>query len=167
MKLMNEREASRFLGYADIDTLLASKKPQRGSNAMQYVLPKQSSKQTVLAKFLSALFCCEKSCWVQITYWHDDSDANQDLFYGYRSGRGDARSLRDASVYNFSPEDANQFISVVSMVLYFSWDARVFDADGAFSIDISHDEIINCTVLSPVAVEQLASEFSRLDMRRL
>ncbi|MGA7342036.1 MAG: hypothetical protein WBX18_15630 [Terracidiphilus sp.] len=167
MKLMNEREASRLLGYADIDSLLASNLTQRGSKAVQYKLPGQSSKQTVLAKFLSALFCGEESCWVQITYWHDDSDANQDLFYGYRSGRGDARSLRDASVYNFSPEDANRFISIVSMVLYFSWDARVFDASGTFSINISHDEVIDCFVLSPVTLEQLISEFSRLEMRRL
>jgi hypothetical protein len=140
---------------------------QSGQKTMQYILPKQSSKQTVLAKFLSTLFCCESTCWVQITYWHDDSDANQDLFYGYRSGRGDARGLRDASVYNFSPEDANQFVSIVSMVLYFSWDARVFDAGGAFSINISHDGVIDCAVLSAVALEQLESEFSRLDMRRL
>lgn len=167
MKLMNEREASRLLGCADIDSLLASNLTQRGSKAMQYKLPKQSSKQTVLAKFLSALFCCEDPCWVQITYWHDDSDGNQDLFYGYRSGRGDTRTLRDASVYNFSPEDANQFISIVSMALYFSWDARVFDAGGAFSINISHDEVIDCSVLSPITSEQLVSGFSRLEMRRL
>jgi hypothetical protein len=53
------------------------------------------------------------------------------------------------------------------MVLYFSWDARVFDAGGTFFINISHDKIIDCVVSSNTDLELLVSEFERLDMCRI
>jgi WD40 repeat protein len=167
MKLMNEQEASRLLGCTNVNSFFTSNLNKPGAEALRFKLPREAARQTILAKYLATLFCSENPCWLQITYWHDDSDANQDLFYGYRSGRGDVRKLQDASVYEFSPDDANQFISIVSMVLYFSWDARVFDPDEAFFINISHDEFIDCVVSSRDSLELLVSEFARLEMRRL
>ena len=167
MKLMNEEEASRLLGCADVNSFFTSGLNRPDSKVSQFRLPREAARQTILAKYLATLFCCESPCWLQITYWHNDSDGNQDLFYGYRSGRGDPRCLQDASVYEFTPQDSEQFMSIVSMVLYFSWDARVFDADGTFFINLSHDEIVYCVVSSPDSLELLVSEFARLEMRRL
>ena len=167
MKLMNEEEASHILGCADVNSFFTSGLYRPESKMWQFRLPREASRQTILAKYLATLFCSENRCWLQIPYWHDSSIANEDLFYGYRSGRGDARCLQDVSIYKFAPEDSEQFTSIVSMVLYFSWDARVFDAGGTFFINISHDEIIDCVVSSRASLELLVSEFARLEMRRL
>jgi len=167
MELMNEQEASGLLGCADVNSFFTSGLYRPDSKMLQFWLPREASGQTILAKYLATLFCCENPCWLQIPYWLDSSFANEDLFYGYRSGRGDSRSLQDASVYKFTPEDCEQFTSIVSMVLYFSWDGRVFDAEGTFFINISHDEIIDCVVSSSNSLELLVSEFSRLDVRPL
>jgi len=164
---MNEQEASGLLGCADINSFFTSGLYRQDSKMLQFRLPREASRQTILAKYLATLFCSENRCWLHIPYWNDNSVGNEELFYGYRRGRGDARCLSDASVYKFLPEDAEQFTSIVSMILYFSWDGRVFDAEGTFFINISHDEIIDCVVSSSTSLEFLISEFSRLEMRPL
>src|ERR1700733_8244968 len=95
MELMNEQEASGLLGCADVNSFFTNGLYRPDSKISQFKLPREASRQTILAKYLATLFCSKNRCWLQIPYWDDNSLANQDLFYGYRSGRGDARCLQD------------------------------------------------------------------------
>ena len=135
-----------------------------GEASVQFQIPRESSKQTILARALADMVFAKGDCWVEITYWHADDDANQDLFYGYRLAHGDKRRLQEASLYNFSPDDVNEFVSIVSMVLYFSWDARMVDAVQTCAINLSHDQLLDCAVQSSSFLEPFSARFSRLGM---
>jgi hypothetical protein len=85
----------------------------------------------------------KEEAWLEITYWHNDIEANQDLFYGYRKGHGDSRSLAEASVYRFSSREIPELFSILSMVLFFSWDARLLDKERSYLIAVSHDGFLD------------------------
>jgi hypothetical protein len=132
--------------------------------SVQFQIPTESSKQTILARVLADLVCATGDCWVEITYWHADDDANQDLFYGYRLAHGDRRRLHEAALYKFLPDDINEFVSIVSMILYFSWDARMVDAAQSCVINLSHDQLLSCVVQSSSILEPFLVRFSQLGM---
>jgi hypothetical protein len=108
-----------------------------------YALPSRSVEQTMLARNLSELVLQKEDAWLEITYWHDDIEANQDLFYGYRKGCGDTRSLADASVHRFSSREKPELFSILSMVVFFSWDARLLDKERTYLIAVSHDGFLD------------------------
>jgi hypothetical protein len=161
MKLIGKNEESHFITDS---TWRVSAGGKSDTCAMQFSIPKESSKQTILARLLADIVCSGDACWVEITFWHADDDANQDLFYGYRLGHADVRRLHEASLYSFSPTDVNRFISIVGMVLYFSWDARIIDLAQTCAINLSHDDLLDCTVQSSSILEPFLARFSALGM---
>jgi hypothetical protein len=165
MVLMSKEEASNTLHFEGLDYVLLSQDRSRKFDHLSCYLPKGSSVQQVLAERLAYIFCRENECWAYVTDWNaSPTSMCYDLFYGYRLGRGDRRPLAEASVYNFLPEDAQSFMSVIGMILYFSWDAWIFDARLTYLVNISNDGIIECSVDSHELKNQLAAEFSRLNM---
>lgn len=165
---MSKEEASPLLKCDDLTACLTAAWKAHKSDRLTYELPRESAAQTALAKRLSLFLCEDNGCWLEITGWGAFPNAiNYDLFYGYRLGRGDGRMLKEASVYSFLPEDTDQFTSILSMILYFSWDAWIFDAGRTHLMGISNEETIEFFSESPDLREQLASEFARLKMRSL
>jgi hypothetical protein len=97
----------------------------------------------MLARNLSELVLEKEDSWLEITYWHNDLEANQNLFYGYRKGCGETRSLAEASVHHFSSLEIPELFSILSMVLFFAWDARLLDKDRTYLIAVSHDGFLD------------------------
>jgi len=58
--------------------------------------------------------------------------------------QGDNRTLMEAPVHLFDGDaDKSAFVSILSLILYFVWDAKIFDEEGSFLIAISNDEFID------------------------
>jgi hypothetical protein len=142
MELMNTREAAKQLG---VNELVKSFVLQDASQFVSktYYLPVATADRTILAKSIGRVVAAQGSCWLQITYWNNDVDSNQDLFYAYRRGYGDQRSLAEASVYKFSPEDAHCVSSVLSLVIYFGWDARIFNLELTYQVRVNNDGFLD------------------------
>ena len=152
MLLTNKAEADPILGLSLSDE-------EAWPIAKSYVLPDKAAVMTMLAKGLSALVLQENESWLEITYWHNDLEANQDLFYGYRRGQGDTRSLAEASIYKCAQADAGALSSILSLVLYFNWDARLLDHNRTYKIRISHDGFIDLHSTSEQFAKDAESEF--------
>lgn len=165
---MNKEEASKSLKWGDLAASLTSLWKAHKGDRMTYELPREAASQTILAKRLSLHLCEGSGCWAQIRDWGAFPNAiNYDLFYGYRLGHGDRRSLEEASVYAFGSADTDHFVSIISMALYFSWDVWVFDSHETWVLEISNDETIEFFAEASELRTQLTSEFARLNMRGL
>ncbi len=142
MQLANKKEADEELGLSEAST--DGWWPNSDSVISKtYALPSRSVEQTMLARNLSELVLQKEEAWLEITYWHTDTEANQDLFYGYRKGHGYTRSLAEASVHRFLSNEVPELFSILSMILFFSWDARLLDKDRTYLIAVSHDGFLD------------------------
>jgi hypothetical protein len=164
MMLMTEGEASVALGLESLK--IALQEYWKTHKTESFRLPMESQSQAALAEHLALVLLPREGCWVQILDWAFDGVGHNDLFYGYRRGHGDTRTLIEAAVYNFSPEDADQFSSIVGMVLYFGWDAQIFDSTLAYVMKISNDEFIDLWTDSDPVRERLARVLVRFDSVR-
>lgn len=124
-----------------VDGLTARLAPRLGS----YRIPVDSLHKTALAKLLARILPQDSEVVVWINGWSVwRSGEHLDLFYGYRRSHGEERLLIEAPVHVFHGEsDKPAFISVISLILYFLWDAKIFDRTGNFLIGTSNDEFID------------------------
>jgi hypothetical protein len=164
MVLITEAEASGALGLESLKITLREYWKARKTESFR--LPTWSQDQAALAEHLALALFPTEDCWVQISDWAFDGVGHNDLFYGYRRGHGDTRLLIEASVYRFSPEDADRFSSIIGMVLYFGWDAQIFDSRLGYVINISNDEFIDLSTDSEPARESLTMVLSRFHSAR-
>lgn len=165
MQLLTVGESKQLLGVKDVDAYGSLSKLTDGK-VKSYYLPKLSADQTVLARAISSFVLGLGQCWMQITYWHNDADSNQELFYGYRKGHGDVRSLAEASIYLFAPGDEEVLSSVLCMVLYFSWDARLFNwgRSPTYLITLGNDGFVDYQSASERFMTGIEHEFSLLGL---
>ena len=141
MQLMNFAEAAEQLGMKSLETdrVLIT----QAVTSKTYYLPAAAVDLTIISRSIGEQLTSFGPCCLQITYWSNDSDSNQQLFYGYQKGWGDERLLREASVYRFDREDGPFLASILSLVLYFGWDARIFDTDLTFEIRVNNDGFLD------------------------
>jgi hypothetical protein len=165
MFLTDMQSVDQLLGLSEMDQhrWFEGKENLTGKT---FDLPASAADLTTLARSLSNLTLGVGEAWVQITYWQNDFEANQDLFYGYRKGHGDTRSLEEAAIYQFAPEDAAPLCSILSMVLLFSWDARLFDMDRTYFFGITHDKALNFDTCSAAFEESADALFYYAKLRR-
>lgn len=160
MQLLTMEESQQLIGINDIYAYVS----RLNSKVMSYHLPKVSTDQTVLAREISSFVLGLGQSWLQVTYWHNDPDSNQELFYGYRKGHGDVRSLAEASIYLFAPGDEEVLSSILCMVLYFSWDARLFNWGPTYLITLDNDGFLDYQSTSESFSTGIEHEFSLLGL---
>lgn len=108
-----------------------------------YLVPTDAGRKTALARTLVTLLDSRSEGLLWITGWGVfPSSENMTLFQGYRQTLQDERSLSAAPGHVFGGSDLNELECVLALVLYFSWDASVFDA-GATWLRLSHDEVLS------------------------
>ncbi len=163
MQLLTVEELKEVIGTNDLDSYVAISE-HVNRKCRSYYLPKSSVDQTVLASAISNFVLTLGQSWMQITYWHNDAESNQELFYGYRKGYGDLRSLAEASVYLFVPGDEEALASILCMVLYFSWDARIFNSAPTYLITLDNDGFVDYCSTSEVFSTDIEHEFSMLGL---
>ncbi len=159
MEVISKHQAEDVLGQGALDVYLQSYWNANYADVATYKIPRDTGAQTILAKRLGAVAFEVVGCWVQITYWSNGDDVNQDLFYGYRKGNGSDLSLKDAPFHRFFGNEDAQFISIISMIFYFSWDAWVFSNDFSSIVRISNDETIEVLTASEILKRKLSSIF--------
>lgn len=159
MLLMTLDESKQALGVKDLDQYLSSSNVV-ATKRKSYYLPKTSADQTILARAISAFVLNLGESWVQITYWNNDLDSNQELFYGYRKGHGDNRSLAEASIYLFKPGEAEELGSILCMALYFAWDVRLFDSGPTYLVLFNNDGFVDYKTTSSIFATGVEQEFS-------
>ena len=120
---------------------LADSLPAQGS----YCIPADSGRKTALAKLFANHLFKYRDIAICITGWNVwQSCEHLDLFYGYRKSHGENRILFEAPVHLFNDEtDKPSFISIVSLILYFIWDAQIFDRSSHFLLRLSNDEFMD------------------------
>ena len=165
MVLMTEGEASVAFGRESLKITL--QEYWKAHKTESFRLPMESQSQAALAEHLALVLFPAESCWVQISDWAFDGVGDNDLFYGYRRGHGDTRPLIEAAVYSFSPEDADRFSSIIGMVLYFGWDAQIFDSKLTYVMNISNDEFVDLSTDSERVRESLTQVLARHDSARI
>jgi hypothetical protein len=132
-----------------------------------FELPLSAAHQTAISKRMPFLFfelLGKDSIWLEMTHWTNDSDSNIDLFYGYRKSHGDARTIREASLYKFEPMDSDAMASIIGMVLYFNWDATLFDEQKTFKLMLSHDRALDFTSSAEREVRRLIDDMRLLKL---
>jgi hypothetical protein len=164
MFLTNAKEVQEELGLKEMDKYLWSSGWQNVEKQTFY-LPTSAAGQTLVARTLSNVALSTGESWLQITHWTNDYDANQDLFYGYRRAHGDNRTLAEASVYRFSKSEEEMLFSVLCLVLYFNWDARLFDAGRTFFVRVDNDGFLDYETRSDAFKSAAAIEFPLMGLR--
>jgi hypothetical protein len=105
-----------------------------------YASPTNSGTQMSLARVFTSLLLETSPVYLHVTCWSTGlSTEVLDLFYRYRSSFGETRFLIEAPVHVFGGADHDALLSVLSMVFFFFWDASVFDAEGRWLLQTSHD----------------------------
>ncbi|MGA7913586.1 MAG: hypothetical protein WCA00_00015 [Candidatus Acidiferrales bacterium] len=164
MRVTTAAQAAAELQFENLDRAFEVHCVDGSLVAKSYLLPLLSKAQTILARRLSRALLARGESWLQITCWNSDSDSNLEMFYGYRKGRGEARELVEASVHRFSPDEIEEMASILGMVFYFLWDARIFGRDQTYQVLTSNDEIIDYATCSHPLSLELEREFSHLGM---
>jgi len=120
-----------------------------------FAIPPDSGMKTALARFTSLLFESLTEPTIYISEWSIwPSSENPDLFDSYRQAKGEVRSLEETPVHRFSSASENAFVGILCFVLYFLWDAQVFDLEGKCLVTISHDEWISIRTNDPKIRQQ-------------
>lgn len=106
-----------------------------------FAIPPDSGLKTALARLISALFASLAEPVIYISEWGVwESSQNLDIFDSYRKAKGETMSLSEKPVHCFKSASEESFIGILCLVLYFVWDAEVFDREGKCLVSVSHDE---------------------------
>jgi hypothetical protein len=134
-----------------------------------YLIPSDSGRKTALARALSAVLDCSGEGLLWITEWSVyPSSENMSLFIGYRRSLGEHRSVSAAPGHVFVEDDLEAAECLLDLILYFFWDANVFDSRSLW-LQFSHDEYVSVHAKDQEtlrSVEKLLSDFELKELSR-
>jgi hypothetical protein len=140
MKVLTKEGAADLLSVDTLDTFLSQRSNRLHPVGAAYSIPPDSGAKTALAKFLAYLLLKHPEVCVYLTGWSlRPSSEHLDLFYGYRRSTGETRLLSEAPVHVFDRSASDELVSILCMMLYFGWDACVFDVDCTTMVRFTHD----------------------------
>lgn len=136
-------------------------------NSVTYLIPSDTGKKTALARALSTMVGGSGHSLLWITEWSVfPSSENMALFMGYRHSFGDERSVYAAPGHLFEAQDVQQVECLLDLILYFFWDASVFDA-GSVWLRLSHDEVFSIRAKDLAALKSCEEALSRYQLKEL
>jgi hypothetical protein len=141
MKILTSEQAGQLQGGKPLDIFVSEQSKRLRLVNGTYSTPRDCGRKTALSRLFAYMLGRSTDVCVYISGWGVwGSIENLDLFYGYRRSFGETRTLMEAPVHLFDPSEQDAFVSVLSMVFYFLWDAWIFDVEGKVVVRISHDE---------------------------
>lgn len=168
MKILTKEKASELLGGRPLDTFLSDWSNCLSQVGEAYSIPLDSGRKTALARVLSNLLLRGSAVLLYVSGWGVwPSSENLDLFYGYRRSVGEGRTLAEAPVHLFERIDVDTFVSVLSMVFFFLWDAWVSDIEGKTLVRVSHDEWLEVFTGDDASNTEFAAELERFGLPRV
>lgn len=133
-----------------------------------FVLPADTGKKTGLGLDLAAAIAKEPPGLFWITgYGVWKSSENMDLFTGYRKSLGEIRSLSEAPGHLFDHSDVSSLGSLLSIALYFFWDASLVERSGESLVRVSHDEYVDFYSRAEERLQAFDRIAERLKMKKI
>jgi hypothetical protein len=166
MKILTREEAAELLGGKPLDIFVSEQSSRMRLVNAAYSTPRDSGRKTALSRLFAYMLGRSTDVCVYISLWGVWVE-NLDLFYGYRRSFGESRTLMEAPVHVFSLSEQDAFVSILSMVFYFLWDATVFDIEGKALVRISHDEWIEVFTAADELNREFATELEKYGLRTL
>ena len=152
-----------FLSPQETERWLAARRSAEVTlRSASYRLGVDAGAKTALARALSALFD-DGLLWVTATGIFPSSE-NPALFDGYRRALGETRSVLEAPGHRFDRSSRTELECLLGLVLYFFWDASLYDEAGATSLRISHDEVISLQAADEQELTRLEDVLARLGL---
>lgn len=168
MKTLTKDNAGRMLGAEKLDVFVSRLSSRLHLVGDRYQIPPDSGRKTALSRLVAYLLLRSRSVCIYISGWGVwGSSENLDLFYGYRRSFGEDRTLMEAPVHLFERGEEDTFVSILSMALYFVWDAWAFDTEGRALVRISHDEWLEVLANDEDARKEVAIEIEKFGMSAL
>ena len=162
MKILTNENASDILGGESLKEFV-SRLSNRPCRLGRYAIPVDSGGKACLAKSFAYLFLRQPTVYmIYVSDWSMwPNSEHLDLFYGYRRSFGEHRILMEAPVHLFEWSEEDTFISILCLVLYFFWDAYVFDIEGKTLVRINHHEWLEVRTEDNEVFEEFALEMQR------
>ena len=160
MKILTKENAKEILGGTPLDAFMTQLSSQLQLVEGSYTAPVSSGVQIALSKLFAYLVLRNSPVCLYVTCWGIATE-HLDLFDGYRRSLGEKRPLIDAPVHLFERTDEDDFISVLCMVFFFSWDASVFDLAGRSLLQTSHDGWLEVRTSDQALVKDVAVELEK------
>ena len=165
MKILTKENASEMLGGKPLDAFVSQLSSRLRLVGGTYSIPPDSGKKTALSRLFAYLLLRSPNVCIYVSGWGVwGSSENLDLFYRYRRSFGENRTLMEAPVHLFERTEEDTFVSILSMALYFVWDAWVFDTEGKALVRISHDEWLEVRTDDDEASKEFATELEKYGM---
>lgn len=143
LRFLTMAEAAALCGVSDLSSFFSDVEWQYPDPLPSYFVPKDSGAKVGLARILANSFLDRGPVLLWITgigIWQ--SAEHMDLCTRYRLSYGESRPVIKAPVHLFSESDREALISVLCLILFFSWDSELITQDRSLGATISHDEWI-------------------------
>jgi hypothetical protein len=167
LKILTKQDASELLAGKSSDAFVNELWGQLHLVGA-YKIPSDSGHKTALSRLFAYLLMKNASVCLYVSGWSIwPSAENLDLFYGYRRALGETRQLIEAPFHVFESTERDALISILCMVLYFIWDAWVFDIEKHALIRISHDEWLEVLSDNDESIREFSNALGEYGLERL
>jgi len=165
MRVFNKSDASQILGGGSLDDFVDRLSQKLPIIEAAYAIPADSGRKTALSRLIAYLLLGRADACIYVSGWGVWRSAeNLDLFYGYRRSIGESRPLIEAPFHLFERSEEPSFVSILCLVLYFVWDAWVFDIGGKTLVKISHDEWLEVRADDVESRKEFAAELEKFEL---
>jgi hypothetical protein len=158
MQIFSNQESQVVTG--GIELLKYLEQSRAGMLHGSFTTPTDTGAKTQLAKYLGEIFLRGNNAkaFIAIRGWSAwPSQTNFDLFDRYRASYGEDRRLIDSPVHYFSKVDQDAFVTILSLCLYFLWDAEIVGLESALQLSLSHDEVMGLFASDPNVYERIST----------
>jgi hypothetical protein len=168
MRVLTIAEAERDLDIGmKLGEFLTHTSSRLAASSISWPTISDSGKKAATARLMAEILLSHSSCYIYIESWGVwPSCEIPDLFYGYRQSRHEGRLLIEAPVHFFPQQDVDEFTSILGMVLYFLWDASIFNCSGEFLVTVDHDEVLSAASTNPMLIGTLGASLERYGYQR-
>lgn len=167
MKIVTEGECLAWLSKRLDEPFQWTSAERTYRESIAYLIPGDAGRKTALARALTGMLDPAGEGLLWITDWGVfPSSENVPLFIGYRRSLGEQRSVHAAPGHVFGEQDTEAVECLLDLILYFSWDASVFDAN-ALWLRISHDEVISIFAKDRESLRAAEEVLSRHELKEL
>lgn len=168
MKVLSKEDTRTFFRGGSVDELVKGLSSSLSEVGGRHSIPADSGRKTALSRALAYLLLRGSGLCLYVSGWGVWASAeNLDLFYGYRRSAGEHRPLMQAPVQMFEAPEHDAFVSILSMALFFVWDAWLFDREGTVLIRINHDEWLEVKTLRERIGSEIIAEVEKYGALRL
>lgn len=137
MRILTLTESKDWLARHGLSGLESDFPPPR----RDFRLPADSGRKTALARTISGMFDEDDEVLLVVLAWDIwPSSCSMPLFERVRLSFRESRPLEEAPGHMFGAGESDLIESVLSLTLYFVWEAVLVGAKSGLSFWVSHDE---------------------------